>query len=166
MLNICSDIFDNLDLPINVNKCHCIRIGPRHKFKCELLQLSNVSINWVDSIKYLGITICSSKSFKCSFSDAKGKFFRSANVIFGRLSTNSSPNVLLKLITTNSVSALMYGTAALSLKNSDIADLSRAYDSVFVKMFKVKTTNTIRQCQYYSGFWPVEIMYDFNRFNF
>ena len=60
----------------------------------------------------------------------------------------------------------MYGTAALSLKNSDIADLSRAYDSVFVKMFKVKTTNTIRQCQYYSGFWPVEIMYDFNRFNF
>ena len=39
MLNICSDVFNDLDLPINASKCHCLRIGPRFKTPCASLKM-------------------------------------------------------------------------------------------------------------------------------
>ena len=30
MFNMCSKVFNDLDLPINISKSHCLRIGPRH----------------------------------------------------------------------------------------------------------------------------------------
>ena len=166
MLNVCSNVFSKLDLPINERKCECMRIGPRYKTKCNLLQISNVKIDWVDSIKYLGINICSAKKLKFSWTNAKGKFFRSANIIFGRLGTKSSIDVILKLINTNAVSALLYGTAAITMNKSDLSDMTRAYDSTFAKLFKTSVTSIIRKCQYFCGYWPISMVYDYNRYNF
>ena len=116
MFNICSDVFSDLDLPINATKCHCLRIGPRFKIPCASLSIQGVDVNWVKTIKYLGITICSASKFKCLWDDAKGKFFRATNVIFGRIGTRASEDVISKLIDSNSESVLMYGTAATTLK--------------------------------------------------
>ena len=34
MLNLCASVFNEIDLPINTNKSHCIRIGPRCNYQC------------------------------------------------------------------------------------------------------------------------------------
>ena len=73
MFNICNDVFNDLDLPINASKCHCLRIGPRFKIPCASLQIQGVKIKWVHhhhhdgpivAIKYLGVTIiCKANNF-------------------------------------------------------------------------------------------------------
>src|SRR6266516_5380883 len=85
IFNLCSTVFIKLDLPINVSKFHCLRVGPRFNAPCGLLTIHGVVIHWVESIKFLGITICKSNVFKCDWSEAKRKFYCSANVILGRL---------------------------------------------------------------------------------
>ena len=166
MYNICAKIFQLLDLPIHVSKCHCIRIGPRFKSTCSPIKLLNKPIEWVDSIEYLGVTICKAQYFKCSMSKAKSKFFRSANAILGKLGSTSSVEVILKLVKTNSISALLYGTCALSLTEPEIKDLEHAYSSLFSKLFKVSDKKSILQCQYYFGYWPIRLIYEYNRYNY
>ena len=65
MLNLCSNIFQELDLPINVEKSHCLRIGPRCKFTCQPLILSGASVTWSTNTKYLEMTLCNSNTFSC-----------------------------------------------------------------------------------------------------
>ena len=43
LLDMCNSLFTDLDLPINIAKCHCLRIGPRFKLECK-----NVNINGKD----------------------------------------------------------------------------------------------------------------------
>jgi hypothetical protein len=135
MFNICSNIFSDLDLPINASKSHCLRIGPRFKIPCTALKIEGVDVNWVETIRYLGVTICQGKSFKCMWNEAKGKFYRSVNIILGRLGTQASVDVILQLINSYGVSALTYDIAATSLSNSDLISFSHAYDNIFRKLF-------------------------------
>ena len=166
MLNICNDVFNDLDLPINVSKCHCMRIGPRFKAPCASLKIQGFDLKWVESIKYLGVTICKAKSFKCQWDDAKGKFFRATNAILGRIGTRAAEDVILKLISSHGVSVLLYGTVATTLQNSDLKIFSNAYNSIFAKVFHSNDKYVINQCQYYSGYWPLHLLYDYNRYNF
>ena len=166
MLKICERIFIKLDMPVNLNKSHCIRIGPRFNAKCSSICLSDTPINWVEEIDFLGIRLKSCKNFRCAWSGAKKKFFSSANAIVGKLGTKVANYVTLKLIYTNSIPALMYGTIATGLDRKDISELSRAYDSIYAKIFKSFNKDVILQCQYCSGFWPAEMFYKFHRFTF
>jgi len=86
MFNLCSDVFCQLDLPINVDKCHCLRIGPRFYIKCSPLSIQGVDVEWVKSKKFLGVTLCQAKTFNCDWVEPKNKFHCNCNVIFGRLS--------------------------------------------------------------------------------
>ena len=64
MLNICESIGRDLVINFNPAMSSCLAIGPKHPhFILPPLQLCNVEINWVDSIKYLGTFIKSSRSF-------------------------------------------------------------------------------------------------------
>ena len=94
----CSEIFTALDLPINISKCSCMRTGPRCNAICSTLKIEQKDVQWVDSIKYLGVTICRAKDFKCNWDEAKRQFYRNANVIFKRLGTIVTPAVLLRLM--------------------------------------------------------------------
>ena len=62
LFNVCSEIFIELDLPINVSKCHCMRIGPRFDVSCTPLKIQDNEVNWVDNINYLGVTITRAKT--------------------------------------------------------------------------------------------------------
>ena len=64
------------------------------------------------------------------------------------------------------IPVLVYGTSAIKLSNADLNTISRAYDSIFVKLYNTSEKNTILQCQYYSGCLPLHLLYDINRYNF
>ena len=71
-------VFNDLDLPINISKSHCLRIGPRHDNPASMLKINEFPVHWVDNITFLGVTLCKARSFKCCWSEAKRKFYCSA----------------------------------------------------------------------------------------
>ena len=166
LVNLSADILTTLDLPININKCSCLRIGPRCNVECSKLKIQGIDIQWVESIKYLGVTICKAKEFKCNWDEAKRKFYCKANVILGRLGTNAAPAVLLKLIHAQGVQNLLYGTNATSLSIGEIKSLSHAYDSIYCKIFRSFDKTVVSQCQYYSGYLSFAILYELHRYSF
>ena len=58
MFNLRANVLADLDLPINVPKCHCLRIRSRFNTACSTITVQGVSIQWLNKIKFLGITIC------------------------------------------------------------------------------------------------------------
>jgi len=63
MLDVCSDVGTELCITFNSNKSHCLVIGPNKINKLEPITLSNLALEWVNSIKYLGISLVSGKGF-------------------------------------------------------------------------------------------------------
>ena len=47
-------------------------------------------------MRYLGVYIVRSKSFKCSLDESKKKFYRAANGIFGKIGRVASQEVIFK----------------------------------------------------------------------
>ena len=123
-------------------------------------------MQWVKSIKYLGVTILQAKEFKCNWDEAKRKLYCNANVIFGRLGTNTAPAVLLKLIYSQGVQNLLYGITATSLSAGDLKSMCYAYDSMFYKILNSYDKNVIFQCQYYSGYLSFNVLYELQRYMF
>ena len=60
----------------------------------------------------------------------------------------------------------MYGTAASTLTKPDLKSFSNVYDNVFRKIFRSYDRNVIAYCQWYCGFWPFQVLYEYNRFSF
>jgi len=84
-------------MKINVSKSMCVRFGPRFNVDCaELISLYGGALKWVSSCQYLGVYLVSGRTFKCYFSNAKARFFRAFNAMYGKLFCNySMPNVYL-----------------------------------------------------------------------
>ena len=166
MINICKDELNWLDMKINVRKSECIRIGPRYNVTCARLRIDNESIEWGESLSYLGIVIKSAKNFKCCFHEKKIKFYRSINGILGKLGSDPPINVTLSLVSSNCVPVLLYGLEALMLNKADTNTLSYPYNSVFMKLFKSFNKNIITLCQYYCGELPLEYLLHSRNLNF
>ena len=74
----------------------------------------------VDEMRYLGIFIVRSRTFKCSLEHAKKSFYRAANAVFASV---ASEEVTLQLIKAKCLSALLYGLEACPLTKSDLQSL-------------------------------------------
>ena len=91
MVNICLNEFNDLDLKINVKKSVCMRIGRKHNERIDAVVIDNVSLEWKQEIRYLGIYFVSAKSFKCNLQNARQNFFVALNGIFSKIGTKSPP---------------------------------------------------------------------------
>jgi len=80
-----------LDFSFNTAKSVALRIGPRFKHVCAPLVLAGADIEYVHQTKYLGVLLKASRQFKCSFDQAKIKFYRSFNAMCYR-AKNAVPN--------------------------------------------------------------------------
>ena len=58
---------------------------------------------WTNVIRYLGIFIVQSRTFKCSIDEAKRSFYSAANAIFGKIGRFASEEVTLHLLKTKCV---------------------------------------------------------------
>ena len=86
-----------------------MRIGIRHDVAVsELTGAGNLGITWVQEIKYLGVTICSAKSFKINMQSLRHQFLRALNGIFGKVGIRTSIDVMISLIESCCVSILLY----------------------------------------------------------
>jgi len=166
MFNLCNVLFSELDIPINYNKCHCLRIGIRHKRVCSNIVIDNHVIEWCTETEYLGVCISSANVFKCNWTDTKRKFYCCSNTILGRLGLSDNTTTLLKLIDSTSLQKLIYGAASTSLNKSELKEFTFVYDSVFNKIFKTFDTKIIRSCQFHFGYLSLSYLYDLHRLTF
>lgn len=75
-------------------------------------------------------------------------------------------DVLLKLIHSQAVPLLLYGISAVTLTISELNSFCNAYNNIYYKIFRSFDRTTVLYCQWYCGFWPFELLYDYRRFNF
>ena len=57
MVNLCTNVANSLSLTFNTSKSMCLVIGKQAKLLTQPMSLGTGHIEWVDSIKYLGVTI-------------------------------------------------------------------------------------------------------------
>ena len=121
-------------------------MGPRHSVKPENIFIDKVAINWVQEIKYLGITILSGNNFKVNLQQRKQQFFRAVNAILGKIANFSSPRVVITLVESHCMPILLYGLESIVLNKSMIRSIENAYSQIFSKIFHSFERNTIKQC--------------------
>jgi len=108
------------------NQCkeiNCIRIGPRCRNSCvDIMTTDGSVICWSTAVN-TWVCLLNRARFKCSFSNAKLKFYRSTNAIFSKIGRLSSEEVLLIYRVQMSTNApVRYG--GLSMNKTDIQQLN------------------------------------------
>ena len=64
-----------LCLQFNKRKSHCIVFGPRYQCKVAPMYLHDKPVQWVNSVKYVVVTLMSSKKVALDLNQVKRKFF-------------------------------------------------------------------------------------------
>lgn len=125
-----------------------MRIGPRHDVSCaSVVSLSGQMIPWVKEVRYLGIHIVSSRTFKCPLSMAKRSFFKAANAVFGKIGGRASEEVITQIIRTKCMPVLLYGLEACPLRKSDINSLNFVVNRFFMKLFRTFNIDIVNYCR-------------------
>jgi len=128
--------------------------------------VNNSHLVWAKETKFLGVTILSSKSFLCDFHEARSNFYKALNTILGNLGSNPPIEVALKLIQSKCFPILMYGLSAVTINSKELNKLTFAYNSVFYKLFKVKSSDNIKFCQYFNNCWDFSDLCNYYRLCF
>ena len=95
LLDVCTLTSKELCLQFNDRKSHCIAIGPRYQCVQTSVTLYGKPLQWVDSVKCLGINFISSKTFTLDPSQMKRKYFGCVNSI---LNHSCGASELVKLL--------------------------------------------------------------------
>ena len=83
MLNICGDNGIDLGINFNCSKSMCMSVGPNQNTPTPMV-VNGLKIQWVEKIKYLGITFRKAHKFTVDLSEARRKFFASVNSILSK----------------------------------------------------------------------------------
>jgi len=143
-----------------------MRIGPRFKVPCCKIDLDGNSLNWVSSIRHLGITIRSAKGFSTCHLEAKQNFYKASNGILHCLGSNPNISLTLNLLYKIAIPMLTYGIGALSLRGTELSSLCFAFNSLTCKLFKIKKISHIRLTQYFSSCFEAEHLLNYLRLGF
>ena len=73
---------------------------------------------------------------------------------------------MIALISKQALPALIYGTETVKLNKITVNKLKFAFDGAWVKIFKVKTTENIKLCQYYYHELPLKYVLRLRRYTF
>ena len=166
ILSTCEEELNSVDMHINTSKSVCMRIGPRFDLACSTLSVSGVPLKWVSSYKYLGVNIVSSTNFKCSFLQAKRKFFAAFNAVFGKIGRNASEDVIIQLLQSKCMPIILYGTEVCGLLKRDKQSINFSVTRIFMKIFKTSSVDVVRYCQYFFHFLPVEYLLEIRESKF
>jgi len=148
MIFICEEQLSLLEMALNPKKSVCLRFGPRFDKKCASLQtLNGLNLSWVQTCRYLGVYLQSSRTFKCCFKNAKRLYFRSFNSIFGKVGRQASEEVVLHLIVTKCLPVIMYGLDVCPVNASEKHSFDFVLTRCLMKLFKTGSNIVINECR-------------------
>jgi len=105
-------------MAVNAKKSACLRLGLRYSNQFVYMTVSGIVIHWVSSVRYLGVYLESSYTFRSSFNQNMCKFYRSFNCFYGKVRRIGSEEVLIALLTSKCLPMLLYGTEACPINAS------------------------------------------------
>lgn len=147
LLRICERELDWLDMAINARKSACLRIGPRHNAECECITtIDGRELQWVNSLRYLGVYLVNSNAFACNFDSSKRSFYRSFNAIFGKIGRVASEEVVVHLVKAKCLPMLLYGLDVCPLNSKQVKSLDYVLYCAFRKIFNICSTETVESC--------------------
>ena len=93
---------------------------------------------------YLSVVLKSAREFKCSFDQAKIKFYRCFNAMYCRAKNASSELVCVHLLKTICLPVLLYAVEVIQATKSDISMLDHVIDRAVFKIFRCDDVNYVR----------------------
>ena len=115
----------------------------------------------------MGFTLLKGCKFSVDWKEARSNFYKSLNAIISKLGTSpQSVDIILKLFVTNCLPCLTYAFAAAPAEGKEFEKLAFAYNSIFYKLFGVKTKKEIAFAQLHCGFLDFSNLQNFHRLSF
>lgn len=150
MLDSTGDIGSSIGLVFNCSKSNCLSIG-RTKFSMlASLTINETIIQWVDNIKYLGVTISSGNFFKTDLSTTRRRFFASVNSILSK-SKFTSDLVVLQLMESHCLPILLYAIESVNMGSNDLRMLNSWWNSVYRRIFNYHKWESVKELICYLG---------------
>lgn len=144
MLDCCGQIGQDLGIRFNAGKSMCMMIGPNKNCAPTDMDISGATIQWVDRIKYLGVTILSSKVFTIDLKETRRKFFMAANSILSKC-THTSDIVKLDLLEKHCLPILMYAIESITLSKVQLKELNSWLNSVYRRIFGYNKWESVKE---------------------
>ena len=166
MVTICLEELKKLDMCINIKKSGIIRIGKSYLATVSDIFAGETPVPWGKDMTYLGICFLAGKDIRYDFHKTKSKYFGALNSLLGKIGTKSKETLTLSLVTSKCFPILTYGLEAMRINKTQLSNLSYVYNAIFVKLFSTFKRDIIEQCQFYTGFLPLQYRYDLMRLNF
>jgi len=141
MLEVCDKFAIDFDVKFNSSKSVAMRVGDRYHVDCAPLTLTGGDLQFVKSIKYLGIYITAAKHFKCTFEHVKVKFFRSFNAIYSRSKGAHSELVSVELLKSYCLPFLLYASEVIPVSKSTVNRLDNCINVAIYRIFGVTSNN-------------------------
>ena len=107
------------------------------------ITMNGVAIDYCNSVKYLGVTICSLPYFAFDASNDLKNFYRSSNSILNVLH-KPDEGVLLHLLYSNCVPTLTYACAVKTFSSRQMQDCNTALNNAIRKIFTYNRWESIR----------------------
>jgi len=82
ILDLCDAFSADLDVRFSTTKSVVMRIGPKCGAVCADLTLPGGVIQYVQSLKYLGVCTKANRMFICNFDHVIAKFYRLTNYLW------------------------------------------------------------------------------------
>lgn len=159
LLHVCEGVLQNLDLFINPKKSVCMRIGPRYNMSCyDIVSSNGCALQWVESVRYLGVYFVKARQFKCRYDRATASFYRAFNAVFGKIGRSSSEEVVLQLINSKCMPCLLYALEACPINKTQERSLEFTINRVLMKIFRTVSVDVIRECRLWFGIPDIKVL--------
>ena len=112
------------------------------------------SVEWAN----LGIFFITGRTLKCSFSNAKARFYRAFNALFSKVGRNASEETVLELVRAKCLPILLYATEACPMLSRDRQSVDFCMNRLLMKIFRTGSLAVVRECQRAFNFLPVELL--------
>lgn len=141
-----------LNLCLNVDKCCCMRVGPRHNASfTPIVCLDGRHISLVKEIRYLGIFMVSGNVMRSSLHYAKRCFFRASNAIFSQVLHVASDSVVMHLLKVKCLPILLFGLEACPLSRAQFNSLDFVVVRCAMKVFRTISRPVVLDCLDFFG---------------
>ena len=82
VIDLCACIAENeLNMSFNVKKSAVVRTGHAFRHLCACVNLKGCAIDYVETVRYVGVHIRCGKYFRLSTKESKGAFYRAVNAL-------------------------------------------------------------------------------------
>jgi len=165
MLDICHSYGVNNSIVFNHSKSVCMKAGPNWCKPTADMFLGNMKLEWVTSIKYLGIVFNSGFKMRIDTSYIRRKFYASCNGILAHCKS-ADEFVRLSLVKSFCLPLLCYCLGALELSSQQVQGLSVCWNDCFRRIFGFKRFESVKCLQFYCNELPFVYMFDLYKWKF